>query len=216
MAQPPGPPPPTPPAARPAPVSAYPTAFVGIITTDPDVMLERRIGSLGKQPVGAHFGAVKPGSPPPAYNPPSTYGPYWESDWERVCKTPCQAQVALGGEYRIAGDDVTPSDSFAITAGGMRLDVDPGNESARNAGTYMAVFGYLLAAVGGVFLGTSIGEDFDEDANDAVIVASSIGIGVGLLIGTVGVVLHVVNGTEVRDGGGRVIASPTVSASTRF
>jgi hypothetical protein len=204
VAQAPMPPPVQPPLAAPA-AAAGPSTYVWIETTDPHVSLERRIGSLEKPSIGT--GLAEPGSAPGAYGASSSYGAYWEPDWERVCVTPCQMPVATGGVYRIAGEGITPSEGFPVTAGRMKLDVTPGSASAKSVGAYMAVFGFILAAAGGVFLGTAVVSD-EEDTGSENKVFGAVGaaglIGGGVL-GIIGVILVVANGTEVRTEGGKVI-----------
>ena len=162
-----------------------------------------------------------PGQAPPAYYQSASYGPYWESDWERVCATPCRTQVPAGSDYRIGGQGITPSDSFPIRPGQVQLDVSPGSSSARGLGTYMTVFGFLLAAAGGVFLAISASssEDASADADKVGVIVSTAGLVGGALIGGVGIVLMVVHTTDVRDERGKQIGAgslPTLNAIGHF
>jgi hypothetical protein len=204
------PPAPTGPVA--APASAVPgaaaagTTYVAIETDNPSVWLQRRIGSLKRRPEGMATGDPTVGQAPPIYDPPAAYGPYWVSDWERICITPCHKPVASGGIYRIAGDGVSPSEGFPIEGPRANLKVSTGSSSARSAGTYMAVFGFLLAATGGVFLAMSLVSNEKEsvDEDEAAIVASTAGIIGGSVIGLAGVGLVLANDTTVRDERGEL------------
>lgn len=184
------------------------TTYVSIETDDPRVWLQRRIGSLEARPEGMATGDPKPGEAPPVVDPPKAYGPYWEPDWERICITPCHKPVASGGIYRIGGEGVTPSDGFRVDGPNTKLDVDAGSASTRNVGAYMTVFGFLLAATGGVFLVMSVvsTEKESEDEDKAVIIAGTAGLIAGGVIGFTGMGLFIANGTTVRDGSGKELA----------
>lgn len=206
-------PPPTPPPASVASRGAPATVVVSITTTKPNVMLERRIGSMVARPPAMRTGDPAPGDAPPAYAPPNSYGPYWESDWERVCRTPCHQPIAVAGEYRIAGDGITPSDSFPLKPGGrMIVDVDPGSSSLRGLGNYMAVFGFLLAGASAVFLVMSLSsnEKSSQDENHLSAVLSGVGLGTGALVGIVGLGFVAGTGTTVKDGAGKEIGRRTL------
>ena len=165
----------------------------------------RRIGSLKPRPEGMATGDPKPGEPPPIYDPPAAYGPYWESDSERICITPCHKPVASGGIYRIGGEGVSPSSPFRLDGPNAKLDVSAGSSSARSAGGYMAVFGFLLAATGGVFLTMSLVsiEKESEDEDRITTIASTAAMIGGGIIGFTGLGLFFANGTTVRDANGK-------------
>ena len=202
--------------AQPAPAPAAPApsasaAWVGIATTSSHVALERRIGSLDPVTAPLRGGTPAPGEAPPAYRPPASYGPYFESDWESVCPTPCQKPVALGGEYRIGGEGITPSNSFQIHGPRTVLNVDPGSKSLRGLGTYMTVFGFLLAATGGIFLVMSLAstEKKSESGDRLVTILSTTDLVAGSVIGLTGIGFMVGSGTTVRDEQGKEIAKVT-------
>ena len=114
-------------------------ARVHIVTQSPKVTLERRVGSL-------------PGDPPPLPRSPYSDG---EPQWERVCATPCDTALALGGDYRINGEDVTTSSPFALHGPATELRVDAGTYGVRRAGIYLLVIGAISAVAGGIFLGVN-------------------------------------------------------------
>jgi len=187
----------------PAPPPGAGWTRVHIVTPSPQVTLERRVGSL-------------PGDPPP---PPS--GPYASSepDWQRVCATPCDAAVALGGDYRIAGEGITTSSLFALHGPTTELRVDAGNHSVRRAGIYLVVIGAIAAAAGGIFLGVNaIGPS--SSALGVGGYASIAGLAGGGALGITGIGLVVGGGTSVRDEARKDLARsappPGLHATFRF
>jgi hypothetical protein len=138
--------------------------------------------------------------------PPSPGGPeVYSTDvpWKRVCVGPCEIQAPIAGEYRFAGEGITPSSSFAVRGPTMDLHVSPGSAGMRRAGTYMAVFGFLAAAVGGVLLainavGSGSKDTSAKATHGTTIVGAAAAIGGGS-IGLAGVALVLVGGTSVRD-----------------
>lgn len=171
-----------PPAPAPPPPAGAGWTRVHIVTQSPRVTLERRVGSL-------------PGDPPP---PPR--GPYadGEPQWERVCATPCDAAVALGGDYRVSGNDVTTSSAFALHGPATELRVDAGTYGVRRAGVYLVVIGAIAAVAGGIFLGV----DAIKPSSTGLGVgdyASIGGLAGGGVLALTGVGLVVGGGTSVRD-----------------
>jgi hypothetical protein len=128
-----------------------------------------------------------------------------EPRWERVCAAPCLSQLPAAGEYRIGGDGVTPSSSFALRSPSLDLRVSPGSASARRAGSYAALFGFLTSAVGGIVLALSA---FSKDegsaaANHVAIIGGSIGLIAGGTVGLVGLGVVFGTATSVSDVQGR-------------
>jgi hypothetical protein len=89
------------------------------------------------------------------------------------------------------------------------LDVDPGSTSQRKLGSYMTVFGFLLAATGGVFLIMSLAsnEKASSDTDHLVTILSTTGLVAGSVIGLAGIGFIVANNTTVRDEHGKEIAA---------
>jgi hypothetical protein len=174
--------PPAPVTGAPAPLAGSGWTRVHIVTQSPKVTLERRVGSL-------------PSDPPP---PPR--GPYsdGEPEWQRVCVTPCDAAVALGGDYRINGDNVTTSSPFALHGPATELRVDAGTYSVRRAGVYLVVIGGIAALAGGIFLGVNALNP-SSSALGVGGYASIAGLAGGGALGLLGVGLVVGGGTSVRD-----------------
>ncbi len=172
-----------PPAAAAAATPAWTRVHIG--TTAPGVVLERRLGSL-------------PGDPEQLPRGPYANG---EPQWQPVCTAPCDAAVPLGGDYRIAGEGVTTSSSFALHGPATQLHVDAGSHTLRRVGTYFAVIGFIGAIAGGIFLGVSAIHPADPTSSGLGTsgYASIAGLAAGAGIGLIGVGMAVGGGTSVRD-----------------
>jgi hypothetical protein len=168
-----------------APSAAPAWTRVHIVTLAPTVVLERRLGSL-------------PGDPGQLPRGPYSNG---EPQWQPACTAPCDAAVPLGGDYRITGEGVTTSSSFALHGPTTQLRVDAGSHGLRRAGTYLAVIGFLGAIAGGIFLGVSAIHPAGQTSSGlgtggyACIAALAGGGGIGL----VGIGMIVGGGTSVQD-----------------
>ncbi len=164
---------------------------VHVVTQGPKVVLERREGSLPTD------------RPLPNL---SVYAP--DPVWNSVCTMPCDVAVQLGGEYRIAGNDVTTSGGFALHGPTTELLVDAGSYPMRRAGIWLVIVGALAAAAGGIFLGVNAipktGQTVDL-LNPGGIAAIAALAGGGTM-GIVGIGLIVGGGTSVRDEGRRELA----------
>ncbi len=177
---------------------------VHIVTQSPRVTLERRVGSL-------------PGDPAPLPTGPYAGG---EPDWQRVCATPCDTAVALGGDYRIAGEDVTTSSTFALHGPATELRVDAGAYPVRRAGVYLLVIGAIAATAGGIFLGVNALSP-SSSALGVGGYASIAGLVGGGALGITGIGLVVGGGTSVRDETRKDLArvappAPGLNATFRF
>jgi hypothetical protein len=162
-------------------------ARVHIVTTARRLDLERRAGSL-------------PGEPPPVLRAPYASSDGW-IEWQRVCTAPCDTEVQLGGEYRVAGEGVTTSGSFALHGPATELRVDPGSSGVRRAGSALTVIGGIAALAGGIFLGVSAIHPAGQPASTLGIGGyASIGAlagGGALVIAGIGMIIG--GGTSVQD-----------------
>jgi hypothetical protein len=173
-------------AGTPAPAAAAWTQ-VHIVTPAPGVVLERRLGSLPGDPAQLPRGPYSDGEP----------------QWKPVCTAPCDTAVQLGGDYRIAGEGVTSSSSFALHGPTTQLRVAAGSHGLRRAGSYLAVIGFIGAIAGGIFLGVSAIHPAGQPSSGlgAGGYASIAGLAVGGTIGVVGVGMVIGGGTSVQDEG---------------
>ncbi len=186
-----GPPAPGAPAIAPIATAAAPVydpawARVRIFSRDPKVTLERRVGSLPSD---------TPGGPRSPYDNN-------EFEWKVVCATPCNAALQVAGEYRVAGEGVTPSTGFAVHAQNTHLLVDPGSWQVRRAGVYLAVIGFVGAAAAGIFLGV----EAERSSSGPAITGSVAGLVSGGVIGITGLGLVMAGGTSVHDEAHRELA----------
>ena len=78
--------------------------------------------------------------------------------WVRVCDTPCDAVVNRQDAFVVAGDDVTPSKSFALNDGVTSLRVKRGSAGAFTTGVTAALAGSGLAMFGLTVLLMSSGQ----------------------------------------------------------
>ena len=176
------------PMGTPAAAGAAPTApawtRVHIVTQRPKVALERRAGSLPTD---------KPALPQSVYSSAPV--------WDPVCAAPCDIAVQLGGEYRIAGEDVTASSGFSLHGPTTDLLVDAGAYGVRRAGVWLVVVGFLAAAAGGIFLGVNAIPKAGQPTNvlDTSGIAALSVLAGGATVGVVGIGLVVGGGTSVRD-----------------
>jgi hypothetical protein len=190
--------------SAPAPAAAAAAwTRVHIVTQAPKVVLERRVGSL-------------PSDPPPA--PRGLYSD-GEPVWQTACAVPCDAPIQLGGEYRIGGEGVTTSSPFALHGPTTELRVDAGAYAVRRAGTYLAVIGFVGAAVGGIFLAVQAVRASADGLGTGGYAAIG-GLAAGSAVGLVGVGMVGGSGTSVRDETRRDLARITpasgLNATFRF
>jgi len=183
----------------PAPAPSEKNTRVRIVSPNPASTLERRIGSLATGP------AV----------PESQYASAIPR-WEQVCVVTCPEAIPIGGEYRIAGQGVTPSSSFALRAPSVELHVKPGSHTARRIGTAMAMVGVLAAAAGGVSLliALSASDSTTTTNNQPIIIGSAATAIGGSVIGLVGLGIVLASGTTVRDEQGRELPAYQGSVSS--
>jgi len=185
-----------------APVALAPPAMAGpagaawtrvhIVATRPNVVLERRQGSLPTD------------RPLP---PLSIYA--GEPAWDPVCTAPCDLAVQLGGEYRIAGEDVTKSSGFALHGPTTELLVDAGSYPMRRAGVWLIVVGSIAAAAGAIFLGVDAVPKSGQTSTSLLNpggIASIAALAGGGTLGIVGIGLVIGGGTSVRDESRRELA----------
>jgi hypothetical protein len=126
--------------------------------------------------------------------------------WSAVCTAPCDAELPLRHEYRLAGGDMRPTRPFGLAANPGQhvvLHVSPASKGAFTAGVVLTSVGGAAIAVGLVVLlfgalgaceQTDVfGDCLQSQANTGVETAGAIVslAGVGLLIG--GIILTVTN-----------------------
>lgn len=122
--------------------------------------------------------------------------------WEHACVAPC-ADVKLDPKYtyRVAGDGLVPTDSFAIPHDGrVKVDAKMGSSAGRVTGVVATAGGALLMIGGGLALAsTPILESNDVGSKGfrSAVLAGGVGaVSVGAIAATVGLVLWLSNGSS--------------------
>ncbi len=122
--------------------------------------------------------------------------------WEHACVAPC-ADVKLDPRYtyRVAGDGLVPTDSFAIPKDGhVKVDAKMGSSAGRVTGVVATAGGALLMLGGGLALAsTPILENNDVGSKGfrSAVLAGGVGaLSVGAIAATVGLVLWLSNGSS--------------------
>lgn len=125
------------------------------------------------------------------------------TEWEPVCVAPCAAKLSPRDTYRIAGDGLVPSATFALPrASHLRLDADLGSSRARVSGVLVT-----LAGAGAMALGTGAlvaspflaeGDVGSQGFRTGVLAGGVGSLALGTVLVAVGVTLWATNGTSLR------------------
>lgn len=122
--------------------------------------------------------------------------------WEHACVAPC-ADVKLDPKYtyRVAGDGLVPTDSFAIPRDGrVKVDAKMGSSVGRVSGVIATAGGALLMLGGGLALvSTPILESNDVGSKGfrSAVLAGGVGaLSLGAVAATVGLFLWLSNGSR--------------------
>jgi hypothetical protein len=181
-------------ADEPAPVpSGTPQAtpsrgvVVELQTNDGRATIERRVGTTSLAPMpfmDASLAAV--------------------GHWAEECIAPCEVKLDPRYSYRVAGDGLTPSGSFALPRDKdrVRLSAEMGSSSARLAGILLTGVGVGTALLGGTALIlTPIFENQDVGSKTfrSVVLAGGVAFAAaGVLEIGMGLYLWATNGSSVR------------------
>jgi len=109
--------------------------------------------------------------------------------WKHICASPC-AFAPQGGEYRVIGVNVSPSEPFAVTGKGA-LKIDIGWAPKMRRGEWLMGIGGGVAAVGLAFLFSALA--FTDPGPGGVVKEDKIpllGVGTALSIAGAGVGLY--------------------------
>jgi hypothetical protein len=124
--------------------------------------------------------------------------------WEHACVAPCQMRLDPRYAYRVAGDGLVPTDSFALPRGQDRVRVDAkmGSSMGRVVGVLATAGGALAIAGGGLALAATPileSEDVGSKGFRTGVLASGVGlVSVGVVAATVGLFLWLSNGSSAR------------------
>jgi hypothetical protein len=183
------------------------TLTVELVASSPHATIEKRVGttSLPALPFSdTSFGSV--------------------SHWEHTCVAPCELKLDPHYAYRVAGDGLTPSQSFALPRDRDKVTVtaEMGSSTARLSGMVLTGFGVGSLGLGGTALLLSPvfeNQDVGSKTFRSVVLAGGVVlVAAGVLELGAGLYLWLTNGTTVRaDHGvlsakadsGRVRVTPT-------
>jgi hypothetical protein len=125
------------------------------------------------------------------------------TEWEPVCVAPCQAKLSPRDTYRVAGDGLVPSATFALPrAPHLRLDADLGSSRARVSGILATLAGAGAMALGsGALVASPFLADGDVGSQGfrTGVLAGGVGtLALGTVLVAVGVTLWATNATTLR------------------
>lgn len=139
--------------------------------------------------------------------------------WEHACVAPCQARLDPRYVYRVAGDGLVPTDSFALPRGQdhVRVEAKMGSSVGRVFGVLATAGGALAIAGGGLALAATPileSEDVGSKGFRTGVLASGIGlVSVGVVSATVGLFLWLSNGSSAHASPSLASGSPARSAA---
>jgi hypothetical protein len=165
--------------------AAAATAVVQLDADDSRATIERRVGTQS-----------------PSGLPLLETGILSVGQWEHACVSPCTLALDTRYAYRVAGDGLVPTDSFALprSDGRVRVDAKMGSSTGRVAGALTTGAGVLAIAAGGLALvATPIlhSEDVGSEGFRTGVLVGGVGaLSVGLLAVGVGTFLWLTNGSS--------------------
>ena len=125
--------------------------------------------------------------------------------WEHACVSPCQVKLDPKYAYRVAGDGLVPTDSFALRPGGaerVRVDAKMGSSSGRVAGMLTTGAGlFWMAAGGAALIATPILESEEAGSKGfrtAVFAGGVTALSAGVIATGVGLYLWLTNSSSAR------------------
>jgi len=190
-------------ADEPAPVPSgtpQPTPPKGVVvelqSNDGRATIERRVGTTSLAPMffaDASLASV--------------------GHWAEECVAPCEVRLDPRYSYRVAGDGLTPSGSFALPRDKerVRLSAEMGSSQGRIAGIVLTTVGVGTALLGGTALVlTPIFENQEVGSKtfrSALLAGGVVFVSAGVLEMGLGLYLWATNGTSVRADHGVLSAS---------
>lgn len=174
------------PAPAPTQVAAAPGPIVELTADEPNATIERRASTTSPTVPLLETGVLSVGH------------------WEHTCVAPCQMKLDPRYAYRVAGDGLVPTSSFAIPRGQdqVRVEAKMGSSTGRVAGVLGTVGGVMAIAAGGLALAaTPILESEDVGSKgfrSAMLVGGVTVASIGIISTAVGLYLWLSNGSTVR------------------
>lgn len=175
--------------AVPASSSAPPSAatVVQLDADDHRATIERRVGTTSASGM-----------------PLLETGLFSVGQWAHACIAPCSLALDTRYAYRVAGDGLVPTDSFALPRGGdhVRVDARMGSSTGRVAGVAATAGGIAALGAGAIALiATPIlhSEDVGSEGFRTGVLAGGLGaVSVGVVAIGVGALLWLTNGSTAR------------------
>jgi hypothetical protein len=174
-------------APAPSPSAPAPASLVELAADDSRATIERRVGTTT-----------------PSGMPLFETGLFAVGQWEHACVAPCAMKLDPRYAYRVAGDGLVPTESFALPRGDGRVRVDAkmGSSTGRVAGALTTGAGVAALALGGLALvATPIlhSEDVGSQGFRTGVLAGGVGaVSVGVIAVGVGTLLWLTNGSSAR------------------
>jgi hypothetical protein len=174
-------------ASTPATPPATPAPMVELSADAPNATIEKRVGTTSPNGV-----------------PLLETGIFSVGQWQQACVVPCQQRLDPNFTYRVAGDGLVPTGSFALPRGGDRVRVDAklGDSNARMGGAVLTGLGIAGIALGGLALiATPIleSEDVGSKGFRTGVLAGGVGaVSLGAIALTAGLFMWFANGSHVR------------------
>lgn len=125
------------------------------------------------------------------------------TEWETVCVAPCAMPVSTRSTYRVAGDGLVPSSTFALPrTPHLRLDADLGSSRSRISGALLGIAGagaLVLGASASIASPILAANDVGGEALHTGLLAGGIGtVAVGAVLLAVGIGLYFTNESTLR------------------
>lgn len=141
--------------------------------------------------------------------------------WQHACVAPCELRLNPRYAYRVAGDGLVPTDSFALPRGQDRVRVDAkmGSSFGRVAGGLATAGGIAAIAAGGLALvATPILESEDvgsQGFRNGVFVGGLGAVTAGVVAAGIGLFLWFSNGSNAQTGGRHEATASARQASAK-
>lgn len=164
-----------------------PSTVVQLDADDHRATIERRVGTVS-----------------PSGMPLVETGLFSVGQWEHACVSPCTVKLDPRYAYRVAGDGLVPTDSFALPRGGDRVRVDAkmGSSTGRVAGVLTVGGGLLTMGAGALALiATPIlhSEDVGSEGFRTAVTVGGVGaVSIGAVAVAIGTYLWFTNGSTAR------------------
>ncbi len=126
--------------------------------------------------------------------------------FERVCSAPCNRAVPAGDQYFVDAPGMSTSRPFELDPGKARLNVRGGSAFLRGLGAYAGVYLGTTALVTGGTLALLGAISSSKGTQDTLLPIGLSLVGGGAVALAAGIVLVVMNGTDVETDDGRQLA----------